>query len=460
MENSRKRARECEETVLLTDDAGGLVSPNSEIFDAVISPLKKLISECARLSTPSGKGGKGAMSKQDALVLIELANSAICAHTEHHIRLQVLESRTSMIDEFKSFMTELNKQSKQDVTEMHIDLTTEKEETQIKKPEINKNKKQKVKAPKVAKAKMQPKVKSGGNNASAGTQPAAAAKTFSEVVTNENVEWQKVEKRRKSKPSKQVKPKSKRHGKNAVNSALVIHSDNLSSDDIKSQLRCHVKPGESGLRIKGLKTTAKGGVLLIADSSSDLKVITDNEALRAAGLRIEPPKAPSPRIIIRRIPCQMDADEIVSNIFKLNLGDMSNDQGHLRPSFKKGKYTNGTVDWVFEAHPTVKDRLIKLGRVYLGWEKCLVQCYATPLRCFKCQQYGHMARKCKAETDTCGHCAETGHRYAECPKKESEPKCVVCKSMGKPYLHKAADNGCKSHQKEIKRLKVRNNNHD
>ena len=36
-----------------------------------------------------------------------------------------------------------------------------------------------------------------------------------------------------------------------------------------------------------------------------------------------------------------------------------------------------------------------------------------PLRCAKCQHYGHFARECKSYKDTCANCAGE-HRTSEC----------------------------------------------
>ncbi len=87
--------------------------------------------------------------------------------------------------------------------------------------------------------------------------------------------------------------------------------------------------------------------------------------MRAAGLKIETPTASNPMIVIRRVRSDMEADELVSCIFKQNLGDMKQEVGLLKPAFRKGKKTASTVDWVLVAHPVVKDKLVKLGRVYI-----------------------------------------------------------------------------------------------
>ncbi|GBN55096.1 hypothetical protein AVEN_18045-1 [Araneus ventricosus] len=47
----------------------------------------------------------------------------------------------------------------------------------------------------------------------------------------------------------------------------------------------------------------------------------------------------------------------------------------------------------------------------------------NPLRCFKCQRFGHSKTSCRG-TLTCGRCAEVGHESTDCTRTE---KCVNCK---------------------------------
>ncbi|GBL94597.1 hypothetical protein AVEN_235674-1 [Araneus ventricosus] len=47
----------------------------------------------------------------------------------------------------------------------------------------------------------------------------------------------------------------------------------------------------------------------------------------------------------------------------------------------------------------------------------------NPLRCFKCQRFGHSKTSCRG-TLTCARCAEVGHESTDCTRTE---KCVNCK---------------------------------
>lgn len=49
-----------------------------------------------------------------------------------------------------------------------------------------------------------------------------------------------------------------------------------------------------------------------------------------------------------------------------------------------------------------------------------------PIRCVKCQRFGHIARNCRNPADTCGTCGNS-HRTAECNAYRTE-RCINCKN--------------------------------
>ncbi|GBO14732.1 hypothetical protein AVEN_59426-1 [Araneus ventricosus] len=59
-----------------------------------------------------------------------------------------------------------------------------------------------------------------------------------------------------------------------------------------------------------------------------------------------------------------------------------------------------------------------------GYMRLSVRTYIpNPLRCFKCQRFGHSKPSCRG-TLTCARCAEVGHESTDCTRTE---KCVNCK---------------------------------
>ena len=71
----------------------------------------------------------------------------------------------------------------------------------------------------------------------------------------------------------------------------------------------------------------------------------------------------------------------------------------------------------------------------------------NPLRCFKCQKFGHGRQHCKAEEEVCSRCGESGHDYTNCSEKEN---CVNCKGD-----HPASSKTCPKWKFEQKVQQIR-----
>ncbi|KAG1761643.1 hypothetical protein EDD22DRAFT_728130, partial [Suillus occidentalis] len=51
-----------------------------------------------------------------------------------------------------------------------------------------------------------------------------------------------------------------------------------------------------------------------------------------------------------------------------------------------------------------------------------------PIRCTKCQHYGHIARECTSHRDTCANCSED-HRTSDCNNRDRRC-CIACETEG------------------------------
>ncbi|GBN02546.1 hypothetical protein AVEN_89514-1 [Araneus ventricosus] len=84
-----------------------------------------------------------------------------------------------------------------------------------------------------------------------------------------------------------------------------------------------------------------------------------------------------------------------------------------------------------------------------GYMRLSVRTYIpNPLRCFKCQRFGHSKTSCRG-TLTCARCAEVGHESTDCTRTE---KCVNCKGE-----HTSFSRNCIAwkREKEIISIKIK-----
>jgi hypothetical protein len=144
----------------------------------------------------------------------------------------------------------------------------------------------------------------------------------------------------------------------------------------------------------------------------------------------------------------MTESEVFTCLYQQNLankiGDITLDSflTSIRLSHKSGKRTAETCNYVIEVPAQIRKALITKERVFINWSSCPVKDFTLVTRCFKCQQYGHAAKSCRAEANTCGHCGEVGHAVNECTKSAEAPKCATCMYFKKPSNHNTGDVNC------------------
>ena len=89
--------------------------------------------------------------------------------------------------------------------------------------------------------------------------------------------------------------------------------------------------------------------------------------------------------------------------------------------------------------------------ITVGFERVSVAMYIpNPLRCFKCQRYGHGSNNCKNQL-ACARCGTQGHNDSSCKQEE---KCVNCGGH-----HMASSRDCPKWlgEKRVQQLKVERN---
>ena len=141
-----------------------------------------------------------------------------------------------------------------------------------------------------------------------------------------------------------------------------------------------------------------------------------------------------------------DRDGIMRSLSEEEIAEGLKDQGVFQVkrfnSFRNGQKSPSNT-YLISFHMTTKPDNIKV-----MYQRLTVKTYyPNPLRCFKCQGYGHHVSRCQREAK-CVNCGEEGHEKEDC---KNIPHCANCKGP-----HAANDRDCTTwtDEKEIIRIKV------
>lgn len=223
------------------------------------------------------------------------------------------------------------------------------------------------------------------------------------------------------------------------------------SDGTRQAICTKVAPVKEKLKIKALKRISNKGVLIETETKEDLESVLKDERLQSAGLMVTFPAKKRPRMMIYDIPSDLTEKEIHQAIQQQNFegSDKIKIAQDFKLSFKTGKRDKPTVNWVAEVTPEIRETLKKRSKVYIGWSCCSVRDFISVSRCYKCQAFGHVAKHCKATTDTCGHCAKEGHTFNNCPAKSEKPQCANCKKARRQHDHSIRSLDCPAHRNAL-----------
>lgn len=122
-----------------------------------------------------------------------------------------------------------------------------------------------------------------------------------------------------------------------------------------------------------------------------------------------------PRMVIYDVPSTCTPEEL-GRVIRTQNESVSAEECQVNPKFKVGKREPGgdSVDWVCEVSLQFRKTVLKAGKLFIGWSRCRVCDFLSISRCYKCQAFGHIAKYCKAEIDTCGKCGQEGHQFKDC----------------------------------------------
>lgn len=218
------------------------------------------------------------------------------------------------------------------------------------------------------------------------------------------------------------KPKSKPEPKPETQK-LIVRSGKTSYADLLRSVKDNVDIGKVGVKVKAIKKTTKGDLLLeveggrkkAGDLREAIKEKLDSD-VRVTGNNVT--------LHILDIDATTTKEEVAMAIRKQT--GRSELQDNMVTSMRPCK--DGNQIATVQVSPGIANKLLKAGRMKIGWVGCRVRKRVTLIRCYRCLDFGHTREGCNGpdRSDLCVNCCQPGHQVKDCTNK---PFCRKCQTQ-------------------------------
>lgn len=196
------------------------------------------------------------------------------------------------------------------------------------------------------------------------------------------------------------------------------------------------------LKVEGIREIKSGGVLVRTANELEAAKLKESGLVKDAGLSAENMREPGKKLLVYDVEDSMTDEEFVNEIVGRNLENVEgNEVGEIKVISKK-KFGR-----IIEVNDIVRTALLKVGRIYMGWNSLRVRDFAFVDRCYGCHAFGHMAKACPLKVPLCSICCEPGHKAVDCPTKRDV--CRNCRRAGLESGHSVFSIECPSYKNKL-----------
>jgi len=192
--------------------------------------------------------------------------------------------------------------------------------------------------------------------------------------------------------------------------------------------------------LKTVKRLEKGDILLEASSKVQSRCLLKLSNLAGCPVQVTPHRTmnTSKGVIRCKELVNCTKEEILSELQDQSVKDIYN----ISVKTDSGNRRN-TNTFIVTFSTATTPKYLKIGYIRVP-----VSIYIpNPLRCFKCQRFGHGSRTCKGDT-RCANCGQVGHNSSDC---HEQPKCCNCSGT-----HSASSKECPKWvlEKKVQQIKA------
>ncbi|XP_015609342.1 uncharacterized protein LOC107274591, partial [Cephus cinctus] len=222
-------------------------------------------------------------------------------------------------------------------------------------------------------------------------------------------------------------PRSKKRPRPAPPDAIVVRDKTGTYADILRKVKTSINPDAIGATITAVRRTREGDLLLqMGRGCKATPALQD--ALRStlgegATVRTLQPHITLEVRDIDEATGELEVREAATALITKEGGTMTEMKVTLRPAYR------GTQLAIIHTTMETGQRLLKEGRLKIGWINARVRRRPVVLKCYRCQGFGHRSHDCKSGKDrssACRRCSKDGHKAAEC---NAPPRCRAAQDL-------------------------------
>lgn len=143
--------------------------------------------------------------------------------------------------------------------------------------------------------------------------------------------------------------------------------------------------------------------------------------IREAGHTAEISGERKARVYLVRLDPTITGSELCEDISR----QLGAEDAYIKVVFSR-ENNNGTKAACIELLKAHANRLVKEGRLRIGWTETRVRLFETTDTCYRCGKTGQVAADCRKPINVCYNCGEPGHVKKDCPvPDESRPSAEI-----------------------------------
>lgn len=244
-----------------------------------------------------------------------------------------------------------------------------------------------------------------------GTTNETPKMSFAKVVKN-NLKLPGVEhaKKQKNKPDPIVVIKPK---------------EGVKVDDARAELRKNVDA--KNLNVKRVTSGRNGSVIVSLQDERSIKLLEENVSKQLEGrFEVKIQECMKPTVKIIGMSDEFNESDLKEKLVSQNEALATIKHFKLRKTYCNEKWRYDNYSAIVELDAETYFKVIDIGKLNCGWNRCRVFDGLQVTRCYKCCGFNHKGAECTAKTETCPICSEN-HPVKECNSKIE--KCANCEKL-------------------------------